>query len=176
MLEKIGALIGLVLMGLLFAAGSETDNRGDEVRALREGNGVEVTGTLHGTKDRVTATRRAKRHPSRKIIHKCPEYEYDAGGHTHTYSEKQHCDASDWGETMELIYDPGTPERALNNSEAALATESTWSIALRVGSGLGGLACLWFAWPSRLVPRRLLEPASESSEDTAETGCEGAAD
>lgn len=154
MLGKIGALIGLVLTGTMLIGGTDLANRGDEVRALRAGNGVEVTGTLTGTTERVRYTQRSKRKPGRKIVTHCPEYDYDAGGQRLTYSEQDHCDAGESAGTIELIYDPFAPERAFNNSGADLAQELLWSRVLRVAGGLGALACLAVLWPRGRRSRR----------------------
>jgi hypothetical protein len=118
---------GLLLAVAGFAvpdAGSSAE-QASEVRAVRDGGGVEATGTVvelgEVQRTRSVGSRRTRRIETYTVS--CPVYEYQVAKREYTYVETTYCDDAAVGDTEELIYDPAAPGHALNNDDAHLADE-----------------------------------------------------
>jgi len=113
-------LLGLLLLGTAeLTSGLTSDDRADELRAMRAGDGVETTGTVTATFP-FERTERASRRSLRTVEVQCAEYSYTAGGETYTYRAYHVCDDVEVGDTRPLIHDRDDPWRAMDNTDAFL--------------------------------------------------------
>lgn len=151
-------LLGVLLLGTAeLTSGLTSDDRADELRAMRAGDGVETTGTVTATFP-FERTERASRRSLRTVEVQCAEYSYTAGGETYTYRAYHVCDDVEVGDTRPLIHDRDDPWHVMDNTDAFLDdTEANGRLELLLRV-LGGV---FLALSGFLLVLRVRRPASE---------------